>query len=60
MEEIVALNINVDDEQITLDIYFKIINKIFAALRYEMYKFIQKYWAQHGERILEEKKKPKA
>jgi len=59
MEEIVALNINVDEEKISLEIYVKVLNKVFASLRYEMYRNIQEYWAQHGDQILVKKNKPK-
>ena len=53
MAEIIALNINVDSEDISQSTYTKILNKIFAALRHEMYKNIQAFWKEFGDEILE-------
>lgn len=61
-DEIARLNINVDELKISCDEYKKVVNKIFAALRYEMYQKVKKYWQENGDQILEEldKKSPGA
>lgn len=54
-EEISKLNINVDDLNIGLEEYKKVLNKVFAGLRYEMYQKVKQYWQDNGDQILEEK-----
>ena len=53
-DEIALLNVNVDEQKVDRDLYKKILVKLFACMRYQMYKMIKQFWDANRETLLPE------